>query len=190
MRVKAKVRGLSPLLLNRFTEDAEVAVSSGTRVSIRANCELPREVAEKKLYKDKKSGDLYLPGNMIFAAIVAAGVFHKAGKSKMTTQKSSLIPAGVAISELICPLTCPGWEVDSRAVVNPSTGGRIMAHRPRFDDWECDFELDVDGSMFSEKTVRVLVDDAGKKIGLGDFRPSRKGPFGRFSVTGWEVRPN
>jgi len=41
--------------------------------------------------------------------------------------------------------------------------------------------------MFNEKTVRMLVNDAGKKIGLGDYRPQRKGPFGRFSVVGWEV---
>lgn len=168
----------------------EVAVSSGTRVSIRANSDLPREVAERKLYKDNKTGELFIPGNMIFACIVVAGTFHKVGKSKMTTQKSSLIPAGLSITNMICPLTCPSWEVDSRAVVNPSTGGRIMAHRPRFDEWECEFELDVDASMFNEKTVRILVDDAGKKVGLGDFRPSRRGPFGRFSVTGWEVRPN
>jgi len=48
MNIKATIRGLSPLILNRFTEDAEIAVSSGTRVSIKANGELPREIAEKK----------------------------------------------------------------------------------------------------------------------------------------------
>jgi hypothetical protein len=40
--------------------------------------------------------------------------------------------------------------------------------------------------MFSEKIVRQLVDDAGQRIGLGDYRPARKGPFGRFKVVHWE----
>ena len=35
-----------------------------------------------------------------------------------------------------------------------------------------------------------LVDDAGQKIGLGDYRPARKGPFGRFSVVSWVEEGN
>jgi len=31
------------------------------------------------------------------------------------------------------------------------------------------------------------VDAAGKRIGLGDFRPDCKGPFGRFVVTKWKT---
>lgn len=187
MIIKTTIRGLSPLILNRFTEDAEIAVSSGTRVSIKANGELPRDVAEKKLYKDSKTGALYIPGDMIFASIIAAGSFHKVQNRRLTTAKASLIPAGLMIVETICPLKCKGWEVDSRSVVIPKTGGRIMAHRPRIDEWECSFSLDIDELMFNEKTARILVDDAGKKTGLGDFRPSRKGPFGRFSVIEWKI---
>lgn len=62
-----------------------------------------------------------------------------------------------------------------------------MAHRPRVDAWRCSFTLDVDTSMFTVNLIRAVVDDAGKKIGLGDFRPARKGPFGRFVVVGWEA---
>src|SRR5690606_17610249 len=132
-------------------------------------------------------GNLYLPGANVLACIIGVGVYHKTGRSKLTTQKSSLIPAGVQVEEVICPFNTKDFEVDSRSVVIPSTGGRVMQHRPRLDDWELSFTLDIDEEMFSEKTVRLLVSDAGRKIGLGDYRPQRKGPFGRFSLTGWEV---
>ena len=33
--------------------------------------------------------------------------------------------------------------------------------------------------------VRDLVDNAGGKVGLGDFRPDRKGPFGKFKIIHW-----
>ncbi len=78
------------------------------------------------------------------------------------------------------------WEVDSRAVVVPSTGGRIICHRPRLDQWKLKFVLILDTKMFSPKLVRTIVDDAGSTQGLGDFRPSRKGIFGRFVVTNWK----
>lgn len=186
MKIQVTIEGVTPLLLNRFTAEAEVQVSGGTSVTFRGDKGTPREQAEPKLYKDDK-GMLYMPGPNIFSALIAAGAFHKAGKSKLTTMKSSLIPAGIAVEELVCPLNTNKWEVDSRSVVIPSTGGRIMCHRPRVDRWSLTFTLDVDSGMFSPNLVRAIVDDAGKKCGLGDFRPSRKGPFGRFVVKRWKV---
>lgn len=192
MKIEVTISGMTPLLMNRFTEANEVQVSGGTTVTFRGDKGTPREQATPKRYADDE-GRLYIPGPNIFAAIIAAGTFHKAGKSKLTTQKTSLIPAGVMVDDLVCLLTNENgeamteWEVDSRSVVIPSTGGRIMAHRPRIDMWNAKFTLDIDITMFSPKLVRDVVDDAGKKIGLGDYRPARKGPFGRFVVSKWEV---
>jgi hypothetical protein len=184
MRVQVTIQGVSPLLMNRFTEASEVAVSGGTSVNFRGDRGTPRQQAEAKRYADA-AGNLYIPGPNVFAAIIAAGAFHKAGKSKVTTQKTSLVPAGVQVEELVCPMSQKDWEVDSRSVVIPATGGRIMCHRPRVDRWECSFTLSIDTTVFGENLVRALVDDAGKKIGLGDYRPARKGPFGRFVVKEW-----
>lgn len=192
MKVRVTIQGMTPLLMNRFTEANEVSVSGGTSVTLRGEKGTPREQAAAKRYV-ATDDVLYIPGPNIFACLVAAGTFHKAGKSKLTTMKTSLIPAGIMIDDLICLLHSPegnaltAWEVDSRSVVIPSTGGRIMAHRPRVDEWCCTFTIEIDTTMFSPKLVRLLVDDAGKKIGLGDYRPARKGPFGRFVVSGWEV---
>ncbi len=41
--------------------------------------------------------------------------------------------------------------------------------------------------MFDPKFIRQLVDDGGQRVGLGDFRPDRKGPFGKFKVVYWHV---
>ena len=186
MKIQCTIQGVSPLLMNRFTEKSEISVSSGTKLSVNSHKDTPREQATPKCYADDK-GFLYIPGPNIFAAIIAAGSYHKAGKRQLTTQKTSLIPAGMWVLDLVCALNTKDWEIDSRSVVIPSTGGRIMCHRPRLDEWAVTFNLEVDPEMFNEKTVRLLVDDAGKKVGLGDFRPSRKGPFGRFVVRNWTV---
>jgi hypothetical protein len=39
--------------------------------------------------------------------------------------------------------------------------------------------------IVDETRVRRIIDDAGSRVGLLDFRPERKGPFGRFVVTSW-----
>ena len=183
--VSVTIEGVTPILMHRFTEENEVKVSSGMSTVSIGDKGTPREQAEKKLYKNDE-GDLYLPGPNIFACIIAAGKFHKNGKSKVTTVKSSLVPAAMSILDLVCPFGTKEFEVDSRSVVIPATGGRIMAHRPRLDKWSLTFRLMIDTTMFTEAFTRKLVDDAGKRIGLGDFRPDRKGIFGKFVVSNWE----
>jgi hypothetical protein len=185
MLIKATIQGVSPLLQNKFTDAAALAVSAGTSAAIQGSKPPPREQAQAKLYVDSK-GKPVLPSPNVLACLVDAGKFLKAGKSKISTNRSSLVPAGISIAEIELPITPQKWECDSRAVVVPSTGGRIMAHRPRFDEWSVSFTLDVDGDLFSETVVRELLDLGGKRVGIGDFRPARRGPFGRFVVVSWK----
>lgn len=185
MLIKCRIKGVSPLLCNRFTDAQQQAVSSQINASVVGERGTPREQAEPKLYRDSH-GHPILPGPNLFASLVAAGTFIKAGKSKLTTMKSSIVPAGLSIPEIELPLSPSAWETDSRPVVIPSTGGRVMCHRPRFDAWSVSFTLEIDESLFSERVVRELVDHAGKRIGVGDFRPARRGPFGRFVVESWK----
>jgi hypothetical protein len=188
MQIQVTIEGVTPLLMNRFADAAEVAIASGHRPTFQSGSKgTPREQAALTAYRDEETGELYVPGPNIFAALVEAGKFHKLGKSRVTTQKSSLIPAGLLVSQVAVPLSTKDFDVDSRRVRIPATGGCVMRHRARVDRWTATFSLDVDPTMFSPQFVRTLVDDAGKKIGLGDYRPATRGPFGRFVVRGWKV---
>lgn len=186
IQFKIEIAGESPLLCNRFTDAAMLKVDGGTSAIAAASDKgTPRERASERLYIDT-AGKPVLPGPNLYRSIIDAGRFHKAGKEKITTTKSSLVPAGIWLKEIEMPIVDGAWEPDVRAVVNPATGGRMVACRPRFDRWLVSFTLDVDEKLFGSSLVRALVDDAGQKIGVGDFRPARKGPFGRFKVVSWK----
>ena len=186
--IKVKISGTTPLLSNRFTDEAAMSSSSGTRAATVGGKGTPREQAEKKLYMSESTGVPMIPSPNLFRCIIDAGKYFKVGKSKVTTLKSSLIPACLSIDEIELPITSAApWEVDTRAVRIPSTGGRILAHRPCFYDWSMDFTLVLDEDVMDCKLLREIVDTAGKRIGLGDFRPDCKGPFGKFVVERWDV---
>lgn len=186
LTIKIQITGDSPLLLHKFTDAAMLKLDGGTSAIAAASDKgTPRDRAAAHVYLDS-AGKAVLPGPNIYRAIIDAGRFHKAGKEKITTMKSSLVPAGIWLKELEVPIVEGDWEVDCRTVVNPTTQGRMVAYRPRFDKWHVSFTLDVDDKMFGASIVRLLVDDAGQKIGVGAFRPARKGPFGRFKVTSWK----
>lgn len=184
--VDVVIEGTTPLLCNRFTDAAQMAASAGNRIAAVGDKGTPHEQASQKIYTGH-DGKPCIPQPNLFRCLIDAGTFFKAGKSKVTTQKSSLIPACLEIVGIELPIEHKEpWSVDTRAVRIPSTGGRILAHRPSFNDWRISFTVSIDTDLISVKLVREIIDAAGKRIGLGDFRPACKGPFGKFVVTSWK----
>lgn len=186
MLISITIEGTSPLLMNRFTDAAAIAATSGIRGSGPRSDE-PRDDAESRLYTNEE-GVIIIPGPNLLRCITEGGKFHKAGKSKVTTLKSSLIPGSTIFNEIYVVLEHEQpWKVDTRPIRIPTTGGRILRHRPCFDDWRLTFSVELDTDTIPVKLFRMIVDDAGKKIGLGDFRPDCKGPYGRFVVVNWKI---
>lgn len=188
-RVAVVIEGTTPLLIDAFTDADAIQVEGGGGAVFKGQQETPRNQAQARLYKDER-GSMFIPGPNLFRAIIDAGAFHKLGRKQVTTGTSSLVPAAMSLIELNCPITNrrdkeATWEVDSRSIVIQKTLRR-MKHRPRFDEWRIGFTVEVDTTIFPLQLARLLVDDAGKRIGLGSFRPARKGPFGRFQVIRWE----
>lgn len=187
MKVEITIEGTTPLICNRFSDEAAEAATNGTRIAVATTDRgTPLEIAQKKLYTGT-DGNPMIPQPNVLRCLVEGGRFHKVGKSQVTTAKSSMLFSCIDIEGAEVPIvhTQP-WKVDTRAVRIPSTGGRILAHRPMFDDWKLSFVMDIDTTIMSPKLMRQIVDDAGKRIGLGDFRPATKGPYGRFVVTNWQ----
>jgi hypothetical protein len=189
MIIDTMIKGTTPLLCNRFTDAAAMSASNGTRAAqVGGGKGEPKDQAASKLYVSEATGKPVIPGPNLFRCIIDAGKFFKNGKSKVTTIKNSIIPACLSVDEFEIEIVHENpWEVDTRAVRIPSTGGRILAHRPCFHDWTLSFSMNLDEEVMGERLLREIIDAAGKRIGLGDFRPDCKGPFGKFVVTSWVV---
>lgn len=185
--IKVTIRGKTPLLMHKFTDEEQQNASTGQRSSTNGDRGTPKEQATQYLYTDEE-GKTIIPQPNLYRSIIDAGKFFKTGKSKVTTQKSSIIPAAVSMNETYYYLNHDeDWTVDTRPVRIPSTGGRILRHRPCFNKWNLTFIIDLDDKIISERLLRDVIDTAGNSIGLGDFRPDCKGPFGKFEVIEWKT---
>ncbi len=67
-------------------------------------------------------------------------------------------------------------------VVVPSSRGRIMRTRVKFDQWGLTFDLDFDPELIDQLKLETWLDIAGRRIGLGDWRPEKGGRYGRFTM--------
>lgn len=188
MRINITISGTTPLICNKFTDAAAEAASSGARGSSAGQDRgSPQDIAEAKLYHGI-GGGFVIPQPNLMRCLVDGGKFHKIGKKQITTNKESLLYGCLDIEGSEIPIVHQQpWKVDTRAVRIPSTGGRILAHRPMFDDWKLTFIAVLDTSILGYKLLRQVIDDAGRRIGLGDFRPSTKGPYGKFVVESWAI---
>jgi hypothetical protein len=174
--VNVTIEGLTPLIVNKFHEEAATEATSG--VHSRKEKLSPEDDARSRLYI--KNDVTVLPSENIRQSIIEAAKRHKIGR------RSAVTDVAASIYVLPFELVISGaWHVDTRAVVIPATGGRILRHRPMFEEWSIDFALQVDTDLIDLKLIEVIVSDAGKLVGLGDFRPARKGPYGRFIVESW-----
>jgi hypothetical protein len=141
------------------------------------------EEAETKLYRE--DGRIGLPSLNLFASLAEAGRLLKAGKRQISTANSTILPSFLTIEGFFLPFKGdPTWVADMRRGTNEKSQA-VPIVRPRFDSWEFDVTIEIDETEVNEDTVRQLVEIAGKKIGLCDFRPNKKGPFGRFKVAAW-----
>lgn len=185
MLIKVTIQGLTPLMLDRFGN--EILETQTPKTTNRKTELTPLEQAEAKLYK-YSDGRPYLPAVYLFRAIIEGGRFVKIGKRQLSTRDETIVPSFMSLIGTDYPIRSKeSWRVDGRGIVNQVTKARVMAYRPIFDDWEIDFEIDYDPAEARITTVRELVDRAGRAIGIGVMRPSRKGGYGQFKVTQWEL---
>jgi hypothetical protein len=179
------IASTSALLMHRWAEESEV---EQTTRAVHIKRRDPREEAVKVAYQ-RPDGTLYLPGAAIARMLREAGGSHKQRGSRKSLK--FVIPAAVLVLDDDISLcdddgnSLTDFEVDSRPVVIPSTKGRIMRHRPRINTWGMEINLDIDLTMIEADVVHQLLEESGKRLGLGDYRPERGGPFGRFSVVRW-----
>ena len=173
-QVSVTIKGLSPLLMHAYPM---VPIEALEKKS-------PEEQAELAVYRDSANGqDLYIPGVAIQRALVAAASFSK-GKGRATLQKQ--VAACVLVSPERVSLGVKNYLIDARPVVIPATRGRVIRYRPRLDQWQAVFTVDFDVNLLTEKQLRGVVDDMCSRVGLLDFRPEKKGPFGRSMVVAWK----
>ena len=171
--IEAKIEGLSALLMHAFPM---VAIEALEKRPI-------EEQAELSAYRDPDTGLLYVPGLNVQRAMIAGATFSK-GKGRGSLQKAAA--ACLQINPERISLGVDKYQIDSRPIVVPATKGRVLRHRPRLDKWALSFEIEYDPMLLKAEEVRRILDDTGSRVGLLDFRPERKGPFGRFVVVSWK----
>lgn len=175
--VELTIEGVTSLMTFPFSDADLDAVSKGTtEVSRKAQRDSIQERAAKKVYYGR-NGQPMIPNNMLKKCLGSAAEARKV--------KEPFACLDVCEEEIDIISSGP-WEIDRRSAVNPHNKARIDVVRPIWYDWKLSFTIEYDETIISEMELREVVDYAGIKKGIGSFRPSAKGIYGKFKVIDWE----
>ena len=180
------ITGVSPYLQHRFRiEDHAADVETGSsKKTPKIKVWIPEVEAEKAIYRDKNTGNIYLPSDQLLMSTSNAGVnFIYEGRKTF----KFILPSLLVFEPENIPLISNGsiaesWEeIDVRPVV--VNRGRVIRYRPRWNSWSASFSVQcLNTNVITPETIRDIFDDAGKFFGIGDFRPR----FGRFYVSSFK----
>jgi hypothetical protein len=185
LRIAATCEGISPFLMNPATDELLDQLRGRVRPVKDKNRPVEEEAAEK-LCTDA-DGHVGVSSINLFSSMIIAGRRVKNGKTQVSTASTTTLPGLLTIEQFFLPFKGdPKWVVDKRRGVNPKGGEMVCLIRPRFDAWSFDLSFLIDETEINADTVREVLRISGKFVGLGDFRPAKRGPFGRFRIASWE----
>lgn len=175
--IKAKIKGVGLGIL--LHSPAGMGQSNGKKVIPTRE----QEAAAGCYWMDDKKS-LAFPAWNVSRALVKAAAQFKNGKVPMSRYMAS----DVVIEPPMLSFGTKEYAIDTRRAVVQRQG--ILRSRPLLKNWTLEFDLlvgeGISAAMFP--TLRVICEEAGQRVGIGDFRIDKNGPFGKFVVESWEVQ--
>ena len=187
---------LSPLMLDRMTQEQLVGLITGQKVDYPKDEPLETK-ALRKMYSDKYKNDMpdglfVVPRDNVYAMLRDAGEVVQYGSGK--NDRITLSTKGTKLYNMIRLhepffqiLGLDGkpaeWVVDLRKGNATQGSGAVPIIRARFDEGGLVGHVDLNVDLLSEEKMKELFTVGGIYQGLCSGRPAKKMPYGQVALT-------
>jgi len=177
-RVQIELEGVCPMLFHRWNNESVAAKARAKKGSE----EKKTDDVQSFMWTDEK-GFVCLPGEYVRQSVIHASKYEQDPRSPRKSMMDLMKAALVSLTELASLGVKQPDFIDQRRVVIQRSA--VTRSRPAMrTGWRAKFVLMVNLPEYvPPQKLNHLIQQAGRIIGLADFRPS----FGRFSVIKFEV---
>lgn len=172
--------GRTPLLVKRFDEKTQQGIEDAQQgvAKRKKDPRKPEEECERARIRNVKGEDC-VKAIWIKKGMAAMGGYFGIPRGN--------IEQGVYVVGDLLPIKHSGKKpIMNTARVRVGQGGMAktsVAYRPEFQDWKClGVRIGFDASVLTAHQVISLLNHAGGKNGIGEWRPQKGGDYGRFDV--------
>ena len=187
-----EIRGTRPLLMHNGAagldtwspenvERAEIARTKGSNRTVADEQRMRELECQVSLYLDT-DGKPTIPAAVIRAAIEGAARKLKQGPQVREGLVVESINSFVYDEET---LGTTKEEIGKNAQFTVGVvvqRQRILRTRAQFYPWSLHFTVEVDKALVDQRQLTTWLEIAGKRLGIGDWRPEKSGDHGRFDV--------
>lgn len=182
--LRITIQGQTPLICHRFSDTVRQQIEGAQQGAARTK-KPPRnpeqECREACYYLDESVPVYGFPAVGVKRAMVTAG-------SRFGDEKSTQLNGVFSIPAELLELHTPGYRMRSDRVVLSGIGRTSsIAYRPEFQEWSIVVPLTYNADFITPDQLVNLLRLAGFSVGLGDWRPEKRGSFGQFNVINVEV---
>ncbi len=186
--LRVPIRGTAPLIVHNFSEKSKrqmLEAQQGKKKMKEARD--PKAEYEAAFYRIAREDDVDgygFPVTAFKSATVGAGRFY--GKSvKMTELRQFIFMRGVLTKadpqQLIEIVGEPEMREDIVRLGGMSRSADLR-YRPEFREWSAVLTVTYVTSSLSQSSVLSLIDAGGLGIGVGEWRPEKRGEFGTYEI--------
>lgn len=181
--VVVPIVGTMPLIVHNFSDKSkrQMLDAQQGRKSPKVARD-PQAEYDAAFYRTKEGYGF--PVTAFKAATVGAARFY--GKDVAQTQLRQFIFMRGEISEndpqALVPIAgTPRMREDVVRLGGPSRSADLR-YRPEFPEWSTSLEVTYVKSSLSRDSVLSLIDAGGMGIGIGEWRPEKRGDFGTYMI--------
>jgi hypothetical protein len=176
------LKSLTPYMQHRM-DDQSLAEWERQRGNIMERPEVSQEDAHRAEYHSYRNaqGQYYIPSEHIRNCLINAGTYVKAKVGGRSKSMKIIVAACFMITpeQIIIP---PYDAIDKRSAVNKNVKARVITVRPKWTSWQVSFTLECYEDTITLESIQKIFENGGQYVGIGSFRPTNSGLFGRFEV--------
>ena len=174
--------GSAPLIMHKFSEKAKRQMLDAMqgRKSPKAPKD-PEGDYEAAAYK-MDDGGYGFPSIAFKAATVSAARFFDKSVTMVSLRQTLFFSGTMSKTEGQMMVVIEGEPIMREDVVRVGNGGTDLRYRPQFTEWSTTLEVTYVKSMLTRESVLSLIDAGGLGVGVGEWRPEKKGDMGTFMI--------
>ena len=176
--VEVTICGTAAILFHRWNVEGVEAKAKAAKGSTAKKS----DDIESYMYRNNDN-EICLPGEYLRQALIHAAKFKQDPRSPRKSAMDLFKAAVISLTPLASLGVVEPDFLDRRRVMVQRNG--ITRTRPAMKEgWKATIQLMINLPEYvSEVLLREVINDAGRLVGVGDFRPT----YGRFTVTNWEI---
>lgn len=180
--------GTSPLIVHNFSDKSKrqmlEAQQGKKKLKEVRDPQAEYEAAFYRIHDESGADRFGFPVTAFKAATIGAARFYDKSVT-MTSLRQFLFMHGVLTKadpqQLVEIFGEPEMREDVVRLGGPSRSADLR-YRPMFAEWRAELKVTFVSSSLSEGSVLSLIDAGGLGIGVGEWRPEKRGEFGTYMV--------